>query len=270
MLQRARLSGLGVACFLAASAAVAQITPASGPEMEVAATAVFQSAPAVAPDGAGGVIMVWQKMTTNGWDIFAQQYKSDPPRPLSLHSEFQVNTVTTGCQQLPAVASDAAGNFIIVWQSDQDPGGGSGIYARRFNSAAMPLDAVEFQVNTTRVGNQTRPAVAMAPDGSFLVTWQSDSQSGGRGWDIVAQAYFRGSAAGGEILVNAITDGAQHSPRAAYLAAPIEGYAVVWESTGGIFMRRFDLLGGAIDTADQPVNATLTGAQRNPALASDP
>jgi hypothetical protein len=78
MHQRARLSGLGVACFLAASTALAQITSASGPEIEVAATATFQSAPAVAPDGAGGVIAVWQKMTTTGgWDIFAQQYKSD-------------------------------------------------------------------------------------------------------------------------------------------------------------------------------------------------
>jgi hypothetical protein len=129
----------------------------------------------------------------------------------------------------------------------------------------------EGRRNDARLGNQARPAVAMAPDGHFLVTWQSDSQSGGQGWDIAAQAYsINGSSAGGEILVNVTTGGAQHSPRAAYLAAPAQGYAVVWESTGGIFVRRFSLLGGAIDTADQPVNTTLTGAQRNPALASDP
>lgn len=274
MAQRRRLSGLIVSAVLgtlAASGAQGQITPSNGPEIQVAATAAFQVAPAVAPDGSGGVTVVWQKLTASGWDIFARQYKSEPGGSLVPHAEFQVNTSAIGCQQLPSVAADAAGNFIVVWQSDQDPGGAFGIFGRRFNSAGTPLDNVDFQVNTTTAGNQTRPAVAMAPDGSFLVTWQSDSQAGGQGWDVVAQPYHSdGSRSGGEVLVNATTAGAQHSPRAAYLAAPVAGFAVVWESAGGIFVRRFSPLGGAIDTLDQPVNSTTTGMQSNPALASDP
>jgi|GEM_PF-3729649 len=261
-------SALGI---LTVSVAWGQITPSPGPEISVAATATFQTAPAVAPDGSGGVTIVWQKLTANGWDIFARQYKSEAGGSLVPHAEFQVNTSAVGCQQLPAVAADAAGSFVVVWQSDQDPGGGSGIFARRFDSAGAPRDGTNFQVNTTTVGNQTRPAVAMAPDGSFLVTWQSDSQTGGQGWDIVAQPYHNdASRSGGEILVNVATAGAQHSPRVAYLAAPAAGFAVVWESSVGIFVRRFSPLGGSIDTLDQPVNATTTGTQSNPALASDP
>jgi uncharacterized membrane protein len=32
-------------------------------------------------------------------------------------AEFQVNTYTTDHQTSPAVAADAAGNFVVVWES---------------------------------------------------------------------------------------------------------------------------------------------------------
>ena len=43
-------------------------------------------------------------------------------------SEFQVNTYTLANQQNPAVAIDAAGGFVVVWESTvQAPGDFSGI-----------------------------------------------------------------------------------------------------------------------------------------------
>lgn len=265
---RAVLAGL-----LASSAALGQINPASGPDVQVAASATFQAAPAVASDAAGNaLVVVWQRQGAGGWDVYARRYRFDSASQLApLGPEIQVNTQTVGCQQLPAVAADAAGSFVVVWQSDQDPGGGSGVFARRFDSAGTPLDAVELQVSTTTAGAQMRPAVAMAPDGRFLVTWQSGSQAGGQGWDVAAQAYTSGgSPAGGEVLVNSTTAGAQHSPRAAWLAAPAAGFAVVWASATGIFVRRISPSGVALDAADQPVNTTSAGAQKSPAVASDP
>jgi len=256
---------------LTASSALGQITP-SGSEIQVAASATLQGAPAVAADLAGNTfVVVWQKQVSGGWDIAARQYTATAAGSLTPGPELLVNTQTVGCQQLPAVASDGAGKFVVVWTSDQDPGGGAGVYARRFSSAGAPLDAAEFRVNTTAAGNQTRPTVAMAPDGRFLVAWQSDSQAGGQGWDIAAQAYTStGAPAGGEVLVNATTAGAQCSPRVAYLAGPVQGFAVVWESAGGIFLRRLTPSGATYDTTDQPVNTTSSGVQANPAIASDP
>jgi len=256
--------------FFTASAVCGQILP-SGTEIQVAASATYQAAPAVTSDAGGNVFTaVWQKQAGGAWDIYARQYTASGG-PLVPGAEFRVNTQTAGCQQLPSVAADLAGNFVVVWQSDQDPGGGSGIYARRFNSAGGALDATEFRVNTTTVGNQARPSVAVAPDGRFLVAWQSDQQSGGQGWDIAAQAYnVSGTLAGGEVLANSGTNGAQTSPRAAYLSAPTAGFAVAWEGTGAIFVRRLGITGAAIDAADRQVNSTSTGFQRSPALASDP
>src|SRR5919106_6512997 len=98
-------------------------------EIQVAGSATFQASPAVASDAAGNLyVAVWQKQVAGGWEVFARRYTlsrgSLVPGP-----EFQVNTVTAGCQVLPAVVADFNGNFVVVWQSDQDPGGGTGVYA---------------------------------------------------------------------------------------------------------------------------------------------
>src|SRR5687767_635397 len=60
--------------------------------------------------------------------------------------EFQVNTYTSGPQRYPAVAMDADGDFVVVWQSNQQDGNSDGIFAQRFNAAGLP-QASEFKVN---------------------------------------------------------------------------------------------------------------------------
>lgn len=44
---------------------------------------------------------------------------------------FQVNTYTTNGQDGAAVASDAAGNFVVLWASPHD-GGNLGVFGQRF------------------------------------------------------------------------------------------------------------------------------------------
>jgi hypothetical protein len=267
---RIPFAGILLPAFLAAASLHSQALP-GGSEIQVAASATYQVAPAIASDAAGTVYtVVWQKQIADGWDIYARQY-TPSGGTLAAGPEFRVNTLTAGCQQLPAVAADFNGNFVVVWQSDQDPGGGTGVYARRYNRAGTALDAAEFRVHATASGNQARPAVAVAPDGRFLVVWQSDQPGGSQGWDILAQAYNAGgTTAGVETLVNSLTAGAQSSPRAAYLSAPTAGFAVVWESAGAVLTRRLGITGATLDAADRQVNTTATGFQRSPAVAADP
>ena len=40
-----------------------------------------------------------------------------PAAAQPLGAEFQVNTYTTSNQELPSVATDANGNFVVVWES---------------------------------------------------------------------------------------------------------------------------------------------------------
>src|SRR5947199_350489 len=79
-------------------------------------TTSYQGRPRVAADGAGNFVVVWGSVVQDGsgTGVFGQRYSSSgaPQGP-----EFRVNTYTTGDQRSPSVAADAAGNFVVVWQS---------------------------------------------------------------------------------------------------------------------------------------------------------
>ena len=53
--------------------------------------------------------------TARAYGVFGQRYASTGA---PLGPEFRVNTYTTSHQRHPSVASDASGNFVVVWQSD--------------------------------------------------------------------------------------------------------------------------------------------------------
>jgi hypothetical protein len=81
----------------------------------------FQNFPAVAargllmPPNAGGFVVVWWDGSGAGTaDIQGRRYSSGG---VPLGSQFQENTYTTGIQSLPHVTADAAGNFVVVWES---------------------------------------------------------------------------------------------------------------------------------------------------------
>ena len=48
---------------------------------------------------------------------------------------------------MPSVASDAAGNFVVVWDSADQDGSDVGVFGQRYASSGAPLGP-EFRVNT--------------------------------------------------------------------------------------------------------------------------
>ncbi len=72
------------------------------------------------------------------------------------------------------MASEPDGDFVVVWTGpDAD---GDGIFGRRFYADGTPVGD-EFAVNFYTTSNQRSPALAMDPDGSFVVGW-SGAQEG--------------------------------------------------------------------------------------------
>jgi hypothetical protein len=67
----------------------------------------------------------------------AQAAPGDP-----VGGEFQVNSFTTGYQGLPAVASDADGDFVVVWMSGD--GDDFGVFGQRFEGGGEPTVASDF------------------------------------------------------------------------------------------------------------------------------
>src|SRR5262245_58504950 len=128
--------------------------------------------------------------------------------------EFPVSTFTQGFQMFSAVALDADGDCVVVWQSKEQDGDGEGVYGQRYNSAGTP-QGEEFLVNTVTVSHQDGPAVAMDANGNFVIAWQSYEQDGS-GWGVYARRYnAAGTPQGGEFLVNTFTEHYQSAPAVA-------------------------------------------------------
>ena len=106
------------------------------------------------------------------------------------------------------MASDAAGNFVVVWESYGQDGSSYGVFGQRYASTGAPLGP-EFRVNTYTTGYQHDPAVASDSSGNFVVVWTSDGQDGS-GNGVFGQRYdSSGAPLGPEFRVNTYTTDAQ-------------------------------------------------------------
>ncbi|MDZ4683669.1 MAG: cadherin repeat domain-containing protein, partial [Planctomycetaceae bacterium] len=130
----------------------------------------------VAMDADGDFVVTWssyvQDISVHG--IYAQRYNA---AGVAQGSEFRVNTYTNNQQRYSAVAMDDNGDFIVTWSSLGQDGNLEGIYAQRYNAAAVAQGS-EFRVNTYTTNNQFYSTVAMDNDGNFVVTWSSFGQDG--------------------------------------------------------------------------------------------
>ena len=191
--------------------------------------------PSAARNSAGNFVVVW---TSDGQDgsglgIFGQRFDATGT---PVGNEFSVNTFTTGDQDMPRVAMETTGEFVVVWESAGQDGSGKGVYGQRF-LANGNLAGTEFRVNTYTTGDQDTPDVSYS--GGFVVVWASDGQDGS-GLGIYGQRYdATGSTVGSELHVSISTVGHQSAP---VVVAALPEWAVFWTSqtTGGdIYGRRY-------------------------------
>jgi hypothetical protein len=160
---------------------------------------------------------------------------------------------------------------VVAW-TDYRPVARFAVFARRYDPTGFPLGP-EFRVNSHTTGQKDRPAVAMAPDGHFVVVWDSELQDPGQ-WAVVGQRFDPfGAAIGAEFRVNTFTTGLQYAPAA---AADHDGnFAVVWTSQAqdgsgyGVFGQRYDRTGAPRGSEFQ-VNEHTTFFQFHPHVAMDP
>jgi hypothetical protein len=187
-----------------------------------------------------------------------------------LGSEFRINSTTSGSQVFPSVASDGAGNFVVVWSSLAQDGDGFGVFGRRYDASGVPRGG-EFQVNSYTTNWQMRPAVTSDASGNFVVVWVGQ-RGGARDYDVFGRCFDAlGAAQGAEFQVNSYTTGYHYFPA---VAMTTNGFAVVWTSDGqdgsgyGIFGQRFDASANP-QGGEFRVNSYTTGSQILPALAAD-
>jgi len=216
-----------------------------GPEFRVNTTTfAMQVSPSITSDGSGNFIVVWQGPTIGGLNpkAFGQRYAASGA-PLGV--EFRVNTTAPGYQFVPDVASDAAGNFVVVWYTDDAfTGGPQDAFGQRFASTGAPL-GTEFRVNTTTTPVPWVPSVAMDSAGDFVVMWESPHDGSLIG--VFGQRFAStGAPLGTEFLVNTYTTADQSGPAVASDSAG--RFVVVWRSDGqdgsggGVYAQRYSMI----------------------------
>ncbi|HEY9842372.1 MAG TPA: hypothetical protein V6D23_18060, partial [Candidatus Obscuribacterales bacterium] len=223
----------------------------------------------VAMDADGNFVVTWVSADTDGSgnNVYARRFSAGST---SGGTEFRVNTYTPGSQTTPAVAMDEDGSFVVAWGGDSLDDAGSGIHGRRYAAGSI-TGSNEFRINPYTTGTQSSPAVAMAAEGAYVVTWHSNGESGD--FDIYGRRFNAGSSAGGsEFRVNAFTTDNQF---AASVAMDDEGaFVVAWFSaeqdgnSWGIFAQAYTDDGDSAGTEFQ-VNLTTSSAQVTPVVAMD-
>src|SRR5207237_1049318 len=89
-----------------------------------------QSDVKIAAKADGSFVAVYDARLQDGVDygVYAQRFNA---QGVPVGPEIRVNQTTVGNQEAPSVAMDAAGNFVVAWQS---PGGPTpDIWARRYD-----------------------------------------------------------------------------------------------------------------------------------------
>lgn len=196
------------------------------------------------------------------------------PTPItSIGPETRVNVTTASDQKAPSITGLADGGWIVTWQSNNQDGGGYGIYQQRYDKTGTALWASDVRVNLTVSSDQADPSVTALADGGWLVTWASQNQDVGWNGGIYQQRYDKNGNPlfSTDKLVNGSVTFDQSLPCVTTLSDG--GWVVTWVSEGqdgsgkGVYQQRYNASGTAIGT-ETKVNALTDGTQSMPAVTA--
>ena len=230
-----------------------------------AATTDSESEPAIAPIADQGYVVVWQDrhdevahFTTHVW---AQRIDLESNL---LGAAFRVSPGTTGAEHSPSIASDAAGNFVVVWTDALNVHGS--VFGQRYAPDLTPLGD-NFRVTNSTTTDHLAPTVAVDASGAyFVVTWEVYDVAAGA-YGIFGRRYSgSGDSLGGVFRVDQSTTGVFIGPR---VSAAKDKFVVVWRGPLGdpdAHGRLYNANGNPL-TGDFVVNSFTTGYQGAPDVA---
>ncbi|MCJ7581522.1 MAG: hypothetical protein MUP98_13430 [Candidatus Aminicenantes bacterium] len=160
-----------------------------GPEFRVDFPSIgWQDWVDVAIDSSDNYLFCWHRhqYDENAYDIFAR--KMDPSLTI-LIPEFKVNLTTQDWQVFPRIDTDGNGSFIVVWESQEQDGNSSSIFAQIFDSQGNILEQ-EFQVSDPSQGRREAPEVKMISRQKYLSIWQATQPSSSKR-DIYAKIFTK-------------------------------------------------------------------------------
>ncbi len=241
----------------------------TGNEVVVTGSSLARHA-SVATDALGNFVVTWTNiggLDGDGAGVFARKFNAAGVPQTGV---FRVNTTTAGNQQLPAIAMEENGDFVIAWESVVSTGSFPSqqteidVFARRYSAAAVP-QGNEFRVNTSDTGDQRTPAVAVDADGDFVVAWMRNELFGSTD-KIFAQRYnSSGVRQAGEFQVNLNTPNDVRMPG---VAMDAQGNFVVSWIGAAVNVQRYNQFGDRLGPSIQ-VNTDLSETPQQASVAMD-
>jgi hypothetical protein len=161
--------------------------------------------------------------------------------------EIQVNQRHRDQQWQPRVATAPNGDFVVVWGSGRETAFVEPAQAwfRLFAADGTPRTP-DRRVSNRKGETEGFPAVAMGPDGGFIIVWHSggerDTTVYGRRFDAAGQPL------GNAFPLSAFTEGSQYDPAVditsdgSFVAVWLQGPTPHGE-TAEVFLRRFNAAG---------------------------
>ena len=241
-----------------------------------------QMLPVIAADPAGGgFVVVWVDGSQGAGRIVGQRFSSNGA---FAGPAFQVNSHSTYSQSEPAVATNANGDFVVVWNGFGSPGDddySDSVKGRRFLANGTP-QGDDFQVNTYTTQMQAYADVAFSQNGEFLVVWTGEGSTGSDDsmFSIQGRRFASdGTAFGDDFQINSFTQRSQRQPvvvgEPADMVGPSGEWVVAWQSDRSpgeydvsIQSRRLGSDGTPMGQ-DFEVNTYTTDHQGAPAIAID-
>ncbi|MBR9976806.1 MAG: hypothetical protein KFH87_01855, partial [Bacteroidetes bacterium] len=226
-----------------------------------------QLAPAIAWDGVGGTIIVWEdyRSTATSGDIYAQRISSTGQTLWGTNGVLICNEANV--QMRPAITGDGQGGAYIAWE-DYRTGSGN-IFVQHINSSGLVSWTANGIAVATVNGSRYAPVITTASGGGIIVAWEENRVA--MEYDVYAQ-YLNATGArqwgGGALAVCTVT-GFQTQ-----IAAAADGGSMllVWQdyrnATPDIYAQKLTVNGASWQS--NGVSVTLaSGIQEFPAVAPD-
>jgi hypothetical protein len=220
----------------------------------------------VAMTASGNFIIGWTKTVGGIAQGFARTYNSDGT---ARTSAFAVTSGTSD-HGLSGLASDSAGNFVVIWSAENghDPDG-RGVYARRYdiNGNQTGTPGANSQLNVTTAGSQWAHDIAVNEAGDGVVVFSTPFGGSVVDGQTRAVRLARGTPnrTGNEIVVVSFLP--YNSGGEADIADD-GSFAVVYTDIKDSFVRMFDAAGNARNVAFR-INQTTAEWQNDPDIAID-
>ncbi|MFX1345088.1 MAG: hypothetical protein ACFFAI_08255 [Promethearchaeota archaeon] len=187
--------------------------------------------------------------------------------------DARANDYTTSNQKLPSVCVLTNETIAIVWESNEQEGGGlaNGIYGTVIDISTGNNITAEFHVNEYTTDNQGFASICALSNEVVAVAWSSMGQDGDM-WGIYTKVFnvITNTNITAELQVNEYWAGYQYEPSICALSS--DSYALAWQSyqdgSYDVYARVYNATTGTPITGEFRVHNDTAGSQHRPSVCT--